>query len=70
MGGIGLDLLFRWKVERAAAFEKAMVHGSGELVANWRLVDVSERDILLVVISGDFGFIVGSDSDGVQKRRY
>ena len=68
MGGIGLDLLFRWKVERAAAFEKAMVHGGAELVANRRLIDVSERDILLVVVLCDFGFIVGS-SAGVQQRR-
>ena len=69
MGGFGRDLLFRRKVERAAAFEKAVVHGEAELVANGRLVDVSERDILLVVIFGDFGYTVGS-STGVQQRRY
>ena len=46
-----------------------MVHGEAKLVANWRLVDVSECDILLVAIFGDFGYIVGS-SARVQQRRY
>ena len=68
--GIGREFLLRWKVERAAAFEKAMVHGEAELVADGRLVDVSERDIFLVVIFGDFDYFVVSSSAGVQQRRY
>ena len=47
-----------------------MVHGEAELVADGRLVDVSERDIFLVVIFGDFDYFVVSSSAGVQQRRY